>query len=77
MAILGVGNYRCEACRNFDANGLDGNRPSCMHKLGAKRVTDECGMFELGTPFGYEVTYKYRAERARKVAEMLDEREGL
>ena len=77
MAMLGVGDYRCEACKNFDADGLDGNHPSCMHKLGAKRVTDECGMSELGTPCGYEATYEDRAERARKIAEMLDEREGL
>lgn len=77
MAILGLGNYRCEACRNFNADGIDGNSSFCIYQLGAKRVTDECGMFELGTPCGYEVTYKYRAERARKIAEMLDEREGL
>lgn len=77
MAILGFGNYRCEACRCFDADGLDGDHPYCIHKLGAKRVTDECGMFELGTPCGYEVTYEDRVERARKVAEILDELEGL
>ena len=74
MAILGVGDYRCEACRNFNADGLDGNHPYCMCEFGAKLVTDECSMFEFGIPRGYEATDKDRAERAHRVTEMLRER---
>lgn len=77
MAVLGFGNYRCEACCNFNADGLDGNHPYCIHQLRPKRVTDECGMFELGIPFGYEAGGKDRAKRAHEVAEMLNEKEGL
>lgn len=71
MAVLGFGDYRCEACRNFDADGLDGNHPSCIHGLGPKCVTDECDRFELGIPFGYEAGREDRAERAHRIAEML------
>ncbi len=74
MAILGAGDYRCEACKNFDADGIDGNSPSCVFGIGAKRLTDECDAFEFGIPRGYEATDKDRAERAHRVTEMLRER---
>jgi hypothetical protein len=71
MAMLGVGDYRCEACKNFDADGIDGNSPSCIFGIGAKHVTDECGIFALGIPYGYEATHGRRLGRALKVTEML------
>lgn len=75
MAILGVGCYRCEACKNFDADGIDGNSPSCLHGFKATRVDEECAMFELGTPCGYAATYEDRAKRAQEIAEMLGEQD--
>ena len=73
MAIPVAGYYKCEACGCFDADGLDGNHPYCSHGLGPKRVTDECGMFELGVPSGYEATRDQRTERAHEIAGMLHE----
>lgn len=73
MAVLGFGDYRCEACRNFNADGLDGNHPFCIYQICPKRVTDECDRFELGIPCGYKAGDKERAERAYRIAEMLDE----
>ena len=73
MAIPVAGDYKCEACGCFDADGLDGNHPYCSHGLGPKRVTDECGMFELGVPSGYEATHDQRVKRAYEIVGMLHE----
>ena len=79
MAMLGLGDYLCEACEYFDSDGNDGNHPWCFRQLGhpephrAIRVGESCPFgYEPGIPSGYPVSMKRNRERAAKVQAMLD-----
>lgn len=83
MAILGIGNYLCEACRHFDTDGDDGNHPSCRKQPGnvewhrAIRLGDECPYgYEFGIPTGYPVSMKRNEQRAHEIKAKLDELRG-
>ncbi len=79
MAILGWGDYLCEACKFFDSDGIDGNSPSCRkqyiasrHK--AVRLGEECPYgYEFGVPSGYPVSMERNRKRAREIADKLRE----
>lgn len=80
MAILGIGDYLCEACKHFNTDGNDGNHPYCIKQLGigvgepnrAIRLDEKCPYgFEFGVPSGYPVSMKRNEERAREIMELL------
>jgi len=79
MAMLGLGDYLCEACKHFDTDGNDGNHPWCFKQLDtsgahrAIRVGESCPFgYEFGVPSCYPVNRKRNEERARKIKAMLD-----
>ena len=83
MAILGIGDYLCEACKHFDTDGEDGNHPNCSkqpynvewHR--AIRLGEECPYgYVFGVPYGYPVSMKRNKERAHKVKAKLDKLRG-
>lgn len=63
MAMLGIGDYLCEACKHFNTDGADGNHPYCCKQGGepnkAVRIDWKC-------PYGYE-------RRAYEIKAKLDE----
>ena len=78
MAILGIGDYLCEACKHFDTDGNDGNHPFCCkqpynvegHR--AIRLGEECPFgYEFGIPSGYPVSMERNEERAHEIKAML------
>lgn len=75
MAILGFGNYRCEACRHFESDGDDGNHPYCkkqiIYESKAVRVDQECPMYEFGIPSGYSCSMDRNERRAYEVKAMM------
>jgi len=78
MAMLGFGDYLCEACKHFDADGNDGNHPSCDRQFGAFnnraiRVGEECPYgYEFGIPYGYPVSMDRNEKRAYEVKAMVE-----
>lgn len=58
MAILGFGDYLCEAYKHFNTDGNDGNHPFCYKQSGtgvgcgdrAIRLGEECPFIPF---FGY------------------------
>lgn len=76
MAILGASDYLCEACKNFDTDGIDGNHPSCdkqspfrSHAFG---LGGKCPYgFEFGVPSGYPVHMDRNRRRAYEIAAKL------
>ena len=75
MAILGFGDYLCEACRHFNTDGNDGNHPSCS-KQGldsvAVRLGDECPYgYEFGVPSSYPVNRERNERRAYEIKAMM------
>ena len=84
MAILGWGDYLCEACKNFDTDGIDGNSPSCRkqpYEPGKRdraiRLGEECPFgFEFGIPTGYPVSMERNERRAYEIKAKLDELRG-
>ena len=79
MAILGIGDYLCEACKHFETDGEDGNHPSCRKQRWshdgyvAVRLGDECGFgYEFGIPTGYPVSVKRNERRAYEIKAKLD-----
>ena len=82
MAMLGLGDYLCEACRNFDSDGNDGNHPVCckQHVIAgdhrAIRLGEECPYgYEFGVPDGYPVSRERNKKRAYEIKAKLDELE--
>ena len=77
MAILGIGDYLCEACRHFDTDGNDGNHPSCAKQgwtLNARaiRVGERCPYgYEFGIPSCYPVHAERNERRAYEVKAKL------
>lgn len=78
MAMLGIDDYLCEACANFNTDGIDGNHPSCSKQKFAGgrckcvRVGETCPYgFEAGVPSGYPVSMKRNKERYEKIIAML------
>lgn len=79
MAILGFGDYLCEACKSFDTDGIDGNHPNCAKQMWgssqAHRVVklgDECPFgYEFGVPRGYPVSMKRNEERAYEIKAIM------
>ena len=78
MAILGYGDYLCEACKYFDTDGADGNYPNCSKQLynierhRAIRLGEDCPYgYEFGTPSGYPVSMKSNEQRANEIREKL------
>lgn len=78
MAMLGAGDYLCEACKHFNTDGIDGNHPRCgkqsmwgdHHR--AVWVGERCPYgFEFGVPCGYPVSMECNARRAREIGKML------
>ena len=84
MAVLGWGDYLCEACKNFDTDGIDGNSPSCRkqpYEPGKRdraiRLGEECPFgFEFGIPTGYPVSMERNERRAYEIKAKLDELRG-
>ena len=85
MAILGYGDYLCEACKWFDTDGNDGNHPFCYKQGGiglgepnvAIKLGDECPFgYKFGIPTGYPVSMERNEKRARKIKAKLDELRG-
>ncbi|MBQ9002241.1 MAG: hypothetical protein IJ087_10350 [Eggerthellaceae bacterium] len=80
MALLGIGDYLCEACKYFDTDGSDGNHPSCdkQWKNGSEahvavRLGEECPFgYEFGVPFGYPVSMGRNMKRAYEIKAMMD-----
>ena len=83
MAILGWGDYLCEACKHFDTDGEDGNHPNCSKqpfnvewhraiRLGEERPYG----YEFGVPFGYPVSMERNKPRAYEIKARLDELRG-
>lgn len=79
MAMLGLGNYLCEACKHFDTDGSDGNHPNCAKQLfgndkwhQAVKINEKCPYgFEFGIPTGYPVSMKRNHERAYEIAHKI------
>ena len=80
MAILGIGDYLCEACKHFDTDGNDGNHPNCSkqpynvewHR--AIRLGEDCPYgYEFGIPSGYPVSMERNKERAYEIRELMKE----
>ena len=80
MAILGIGDYLCEACRHFDTDGNDGNHPYCRKQGGigmgepneSVRLGEECPYgYEFGVPTGYPVSIERNEERAYEIKAKL------
>lgn len=77
MALLGWGDYLCEACRHFDTDGNDGNHPFCRKQSGivwgedatvAIPLGKDCPYgYEFGVPTGYRGTLDRREERASEI----------
>jgi hypothetical protein len=81
MAILGWGDYLCEACKHFDTDGNDGNHPLCRKQGGepskAVRLGEDCPFgYEFGIPSGYPVSMKRNESRAYEIKKKLDELKG-
>ena len=81
MAILGIGDYLCEACKHFDTDGNDGNHPFCRKQGGlgmgepnkAVRLGEKCPYgYEFGVPSGYAVSMERNERRAYEVKAMMD-----
>ena len=75
MAMLGIGDYLCEACRWFNTDGEDGWHPRCYKQDGlndmAIRLGEDCPFgYEFGVPSGYPVSMKRNEERAYEVKAM-------
>lgn len=80
MAMLGFGDYLCEACKHFDTDGNDGNHPYCRKQRGigiggsnaAVRLGQECPYgFEFGIPTGYPVSIERNRKRAYEIKEKM------
>ena len=80
MAMLGIGDYLCEACRNFDTDGNDGNHPYCRKQGGigmgepnmAVPLGEECPYgYEFGMPTGYPASIERNEERAHEIRAKL------
>lgn len=79
MAMLGIGDYLCEACKSFDSDGADGNHPRCSKQSlavewhRAIRLGQECPFgYEFGIPSGYPVSMPRNEKRAYEIKAMLD-----
>ena len=80
VAILGIGAYKCEACKHFDSEGDDGNHPRCF-KQGresvAIRINDDCPFgYEFGIPLCWPSRFEETADRAYEVMEMMKQLRG-
>ena len=78
MAMLGIGDYLCEACRGFDSDGIDGNHPNCSKQSWAVewhraiRLGEKCPYgFKPGIPSGYPVSMDRNRRRASEVMAKL------
>ena len=75
--MIGQSAYRCEACRHFDTDGIDGNHPSCREQsfyphVKMIRINEECPFgYEFGIPSCYPVNMDRNKERAYKVKTMM------
>ena len=85
MALLGWGDYLCEACKHFDTDGNDGNHPFCCKQVGmgmgeknkAVRLGEDCPFgYEFGIPSGYPVSMERNEQRSYEIKAKLDELEG-
>lgn len=78
MAILGIGDYLCEACKHFNTDGADGNHPYCCKQGGepnkAVRIDWKCPYgYEFGVPSCYPVNRERNERRAYEIKAKLDE----
>lgn len=79
MAILGIGDYLCEACKYFDTDGNDGNHPRCdkqdyIEPSRAIMLGEKCPYgYEFGIPSGYPVSMERNKERAYEIRELMKE----
>lgn len=80
MAILGFGDYLCEACTHFDTDGNDGNHPFCRKQGGigmgepneAVRLGEDCPFgYAFGIPTGYPPSMKRNESRAYEIKAKL------
>lgn len=74
MAILGAGDYLCEACKHFDTDGIDGNHPECARQPiyasshRAVRLGDACPYgYEYGVPSAYPCNMERNRKRANEI----------
>lgn len=74
MAMLWFDRYKCEACKHFDTDGVDGNHPKCsrqdpwVERHRAVGVFDLCPYgFEPGVPSCYPVHRERNKERAKEI----------
>ena len=82
MAMLGLGDYLCEACKHFDTDGNDGNHPWCSkqsffsEECRAIWVGESCPFgYEFGVPSCYPVNHERNKERAYEIKAMLNKEE--
>ena len=81
MAILGFGDYLCEACKHFDTDGSDGNSPFCfrqgMYKSRAVPLGEKCPYgYEYGVPHGYPVSMERNERRAHEIQDKMEALDG-
>lgn len=82
MATFGYGDFRCECCKHFDTDGIDGNHPQCEKQIGfvhrAIWYGHECPYgYEPGVPTGYPVHMERNERRAKEVMAMIDGLEAV
>ena len=78
MAMLGAGDYLCEACKHFDTDGIDGNHPRCCKQSAwrewhrAVGIGERCPYgYEFGVPSGYPVSMERNRQRAYEIGKKL------
>ena len=83
MAMLGCDDYVCEACANFNSDGIDGNHPSCRKQSPwsdhhrAVRLGESCPYgFKAGIPCGYPVSMERNKKRAHEIMGKLGIEDG-
>ena len=85
MAMLGWGDYLCEACKYFNTDGNDGNHPFCCKQVvmgmgepnEAVRLGEDCLFgYEFGIPSGYPVSKERNERRSYEIKVKLDKLRG-
>lgn len=70
--MIGRNDFLCEACKNFNTDGIDGNHPYCVIKMNfrsfsAVHISERCPSYEPGVPIGYRVSMSRNEKRAKEI----------